>query len=101
MSVLIYQRGSDWTDFREISYWGAFVKICVETWLKATKYRALYMKTKVSFIVVQLVNNEIQLNNTQKRIVIFPLQQWLCARAIKVRYTYTHELQGAVSCLRS
>jgi hypothetical protein len=44
----MYQRGSHWTDFREISYWGDFMKICPEhpnLVEIGQKYRALYTKT--------------------------------------------------------
>jgi len=47
-SVCTYQRGFHWTDFSEIRYWGAYMKICRETsnlLIIGQKHTALYMNT--------------------------------------------------------
>jgi hypothetical protein len=52
-SVRIYQRGSQWEDFREIVFWGLLCKSVEKiqiSLISDQKFGALYMKTKVRSI---------------------------------------------------
>jgi hypothetical protein len=56
LSVRNYELSSHWTDFYDISYWDASVKICRESSDLAKvvqKYRILYMKALVDLIFLK------------------------------------------------
>jgi hypothetical protein len=94
----MYQRGSNWKNFREIRNWGLYEYL-------SRKYKFGYSQTKISshvledlltfryfrrlgFAIKALLALTAGLTVHREGIVAFPLKEWLRERATVLRYTY-------------